>query len=656
MYKFDKTILSDFKKASSIEFFMPNGLGGYVSSTAINNTYKKHNSYLTHSFNPPVERYVLLSKINERLTIGNDSYSFASSEHKDYITTGNKYLSSFEYNYIPTYTYEVNNVKVIKKISPYYNHNACAISYKIINNTENQVALDLIPLFNDKFLGESQNCEIRFKERKTKYGYTLKNDKLSIYYKFNLGQIIKRDKASQYINELYPRFDVETGDERLDYSYTPITHQIICEKHTTVNVSVVVSTEVIKKDAFKIIEEYDKRIKSIARRANLDDDFATNLAISGDSFICHRKSTGLKTILAGLPWFTDWGRDTMIAFTGLLLVPQRFEDAREVLLSFSKYEKNGLIPNMFPSNNEDPLYNTVDASLWYFYACYKYILYTGDYDFIINEIMPTLKNIIKYYKEGTDFNIHMDTDGLIIAGSDLDQITWMDVRVGEFVVTPRHGKPVEINALWYNALKIMELLCEHNNEDSSSYSTLAQKVKDSFNKRYFNEETNCLYDVLDENDPSVRPNQLYAISLPFKILDKEAAKKIVEVCKAELYVKYGIRSLSYKDPRFKPKYEGKLWDRDMAYHMGTSWGFIVGAYIDSYAYVNDYSDESLNELLNVVKEYQTHMNEYCLNGIAEIFDGLEPDCSRGCSNQAWSIGELLRAYYENLMVRGYKIK
>jgi glycogen debranching enzyme len=202
----------------------------------------------------------------------------------------------------------------------------------------------------------------------------------------------------------------------------------------------------------------------------------------------------------------------------------------------------------------------------------------------------------------------------------------------------------------------MELLCEHNNEDSSSYSTLAQKVKDSFNKRYFNEETNCLYDVLDENDPSVRPNQLYAISLPFKILDKEVAKKIVEVCKAELYVKYGIRSLSYKDPRFKPKYEGKLWDRDMAYHMGTSWGFIVGAYIDSYAYVNDYSDESLNELLNVVKEYQTHMNEYCLNGIAEIFDGLEPDCSRGCSNQAWSIGELLRAYYENLMVRGYKIK
>jgi predicted glycogen debranching enzyme len=310
---------------------------------------------------------------------------------------------------------------------------------------------------------------------------------------------------------------------------------------------------------------------------------------------------------------------------------------------------------MFPSNNEDPLYNTVDASLWYFYACYKYILYTGDYKFIIDEIMPTLKKIINAYQNGTDFNIHMDSDGLIIAGSNLDQITWMDVRVGDFVVTPRHGKPVEINALWYNALKIMEVLCEYNNEDSTSYSKLALKVKESFNNKYFNNETNCLYDVLDENDPSVRPNQLYAISLPFKILDKEVSKKIVDVCKEELYVKYGIRSLSLNDPRFKPKYEGKLWDRDMAYHMGTSWGFIVGAYIDSYAYVNDYSIESLKELLEVVKHYEKHMNEYCLNGIAEIFDGLAPDKSRGCSNQAWSIGEILRAYYENLMVRGYKI-
>ena len=653
MYKINKEILKDFSKISKMEFYMPNGLGGYVSATVCNNTFRKHNSYLTHSFNPPVDRYVLLSKINEELIINNKVYDFACQEHKNYTTNGYKYLKKFEYGFIPTYTYSAKKVKIIKKMSPYYNHNACAISYEIINKSKEDVILNLVPLFNYKFLGEAQQGRDFYKEKNVKNGYVLSNDKINVYYKFNTGSI--KEKNDKYIEDIFPRFDVETGDDRLDYSYTPINHMIMCGCESSVKVSVVVSTESIKKDAFTIIEEYDKRIKKLAIKADLEDGFATKLAISADSFICNRKSTGLKTILAGLPWFTDWGRDTMIAFTGTLLVTKRFKEAKEVLLSFSKYEKDGLIPNMFPSNNEDPIYNTVDASLWYFYACYKYIMYTGDYKFIVDNIMPTLKNIITYYVKGTHFNIHMDNDSLIIAGSDLDQITWMDVRVGEVVVTPRHGKPVEINALWYNALKIMAILCDYNNEDKTYYEDLAEKVKKAFNERFINEETKCLYDVVDLNDKSIRPNQLFAISLPFKILDKDIAKQVVEVCKSHLYVKYGIRSLSYEDPRFKPVYEGKLWDRDMAYHMGTSWGFIVGAYIDSYAYVNDYSEESLLELLEVVKHYEKHMNEYCLNGIAEIFDGLNPEISRGCSNQTWSVGELLRAYYENLMVRGYKI-
>ena len=651
MYKFDQSTLNDFNKAKEIEFYMPNGLGGYVSATICNNTFKKHNCYLTHSFNPPVARYVLLSKINEEIIINNQIISFACQQHKGYNSLGNKYLISFEYGYIPTYTYEVNGVKVIKKISPYYGHNACGISYEVINENDGDIVLNMIPLFNDKFLGECQDKDINFIEGNIKNGYTLKNDKLTIYYKYNLGSLEQR--TDKYIMDIEAEFDISTGDERLDYSYTPINHKVVCPKGKT-KISVVVSTEKVLKDAFKIIDEYDKRNKSLVKRAALNDELANRLTVSGDSFICDRKSTGLKTILAGLPWFTDWGRDTMIAFTGLVLVPRRFKEAKEILLSFSKYERKGLIPNMFPSNNEDPLYNTVDASLWYFYACYKYVLYTGDYEFIIKEILPTLKNIINAYINGTDFNIHMDKDGLIIAGSNLDQITWMDVRVGDFVVTPRHGKPVEINALWYNALKIMEVFCGYNNEDYSMYSSLAKVVKKSFNDRFYNPETNCLFDVLDENDASIRPNQLFVTSLPFKILDKDIAKKVVNTCKAELFVKYGIRSLSFKDPRFKPKYQGKLWDRDMAYHMGTSWGFIVGAYIDSYAYVNDYSKEALEELVKVVKEYRNHLGEYCLNGIAEIFDGLEPSISRGCSNQAWSIGELLRSYYENLIVRGYK--
>ena len=533
MYKFSKETLRNFDKISKMEFYMPNGLGGYVSGTVSNNLFKKHNNYLTHSYNPPVDRYVYLSKIKEEVVIDEKVYNLDGQEYKDYHDEGYKYLEEFEYGFIPTYTYVIEGVKVIKKLSPYYGHNCVAVTYQVINEGNKNVKLYLTPWFNDKFLGECQEDNIDYDIKLTDGCITLKNEKTCIRYKYDNGIIVENNQ--EYVTDLFPRFDVETGDERDDKAYTPVCHILECGN--SLNVGVVVSTENVRKSAYQIIEEYDHRIKMLAKHADLEDDFATNLAISGDAFICQRQSTGLKTILAGLPWFTDWGRDTMIAFTGLLLVPKRFKEAKEVLLSFSKYEKNGLIPNMFPSKNEDPLYNTVDASLWYFYACYKYILYSGDYNFIVNEIMPTLKNIIHAYKTGTGFNIHMDDDSLIIAGSDLDQITWMDVRVNDVVVTPRHGKPVEINALWYNALKIMELLCEHNHEDSTEYKELAVKVKESFRKRFFNEQTGCLYDVLDEDDPSVRPNQLYALSLPFKILDKEMAKQVVETCKEELYVK-----------------------------------------------------------------------------------------------------------------------
>ena len=322
MYKLGKDVLCDFNKAKEIEFYMPNGLGGYVSGTICNNIYKKHNCYLTHSFNPPVARYVLLTKIDEEIIIDNEIYSFVCQEHKEYKDLGNKYLVDFEYGYIPTFTYEVNGVKVIKKIAPYYGHNACAVSYEIINDNSNDVILNLIPLFSDKFLGESQNTEIMYCEKKNKNSYVLSNDRLSLYYKFSLGNILKRN--DKYVKDIYPDFDVSTGDERLDYCYTPINHNVVCRNGVT-KLSVVVTTERIVKDAFKIINEYSLRYEKIINHARLYDDLANLLTISGDSFICDRKSTGLKTILAGLPWFTDWGRDTMIAFTGLTLVTKRFK-------------------------------------------------------------------------------------------------------------------------------------------------------------------------------------------------------------------------------------------------------------------------------------------------------------------------------------------
>ena len=342
----------------------------------------------------------------------------------------------------------------------------------------------------------------------------------------------------------------------------------------------------------------------------------------------------------------------MIAFEGLTLVTKRFDDAREILESFAKYIKNGLVPNVFPDINCDPGYNTVDASLWYFQAAYQYLNYTGDredYKFIEEKIYPKLKEIYKAYSTKTDFSIGMDNDGLVFAGGGLDQVTWMDVRVGDYVVTPRHGKPVEINALWYNALKIMSILAKEFNEEYKEYDDLAYKVKESFNNRFWNDEKQCLYDVVDENDDKIRPNQIWAVSLPFSILDKDREKAIVNTVHKHLYSTYGLRSLSFMDKEYKNKYIGKLFDRDCAYHMGTTWGFLIGGFISAYCKVNEYSKEAIEKANHMCKVFEDTMNDGCINGIAEIFDGDFASTSRGCYSQAWSVAEVLRAYANDVM-------
>lgn len=243
----------------------------------------------------------------------------------------------------------------------------------------------------------------------------------------------------------------------------------------------------------------------------------------------------------------------------------------------------------------------------------------------------------------------MDSDGLIFAGGGLDQVTWMDVRVGDYVVTPRHGKPVEINALWYNALKIMEELSREFGDDSLEYENLANKVKSSFNERFWNEEKSCLYDVVDENDDKIRPNQIWAVSLPFSILDIEKEKKIVNTVYKHLYATYGLRSLSFMDKEYKSKYIGKLFDRDCAYHMGTTWGFLIGGFITAYCKVNNYSDLAIKKANHMCKVFEDTMNDGCINGIAEIFDGDFACTGRGCYSQAWSVAEVLRAYSQDVL-------
>ena len=335
-------------------------------------------------------------------------------------------------------------------------------------------------------------------------------------------------------------------------------------------------------------------------------------------------------------------------------------DTREILKSFAMSTQNGLVANLFPDAGIQPLYNTVDASLWYFYSVDRYLTYVNTpaaYEFVRESLYPTLKEIIYAYQNGTDFSIGMDEDGLIHAGDGLDQVTWMDVRVDQWVVTPRHGKPVEINSLWYNALKVMESLSRHfeDYESQHQYEVLAQKVKESFLKQFWNSSLNCLYDVVGDsssqsgNDAKIRPNQIYAVFLPHPLLSKEQAKAVVDTVRYHLYANNGLRTLSPFDPEYHGLYTGLLSDRDAAYHQGTAWAFPLGAFITSYLKVYGHTPEHIEFAQMLIAPLEDHLLDGCINSIAEIFDGDEPNISRGCYAQAWSVGEILRAYTEDIL-------
>ena len=645
MYKLGKEELKDYNINNGKCYCMANGVGGYVSGSVINSFNRKHYGYLIASLKAPVSRMMILGKIYENV----NGVSFDNQKYGSGLKFNPDVLKSFKYDTYPTFEYETKDCKIIKKIAPVYGKNMVAIAYdiKALNDTK----VSLIPLFNYRDHSEVKDKEnLIFSDVKKDNLYTLipeENKDLNINFYYSEG--VLNELKEKYTDSMYYNYDFENGDNRLDYFYTPISIDLSLSSGEEKKVSIICSIDEIDEfDAFKLVNDYKKRIDSLIKKSELTDPLAKDLVWSADTFITKRESTGLKTILAGLPWFTDWGRDTMISFTGLTLVTKRFDEAKEILKSFALYEKDGLIPNMFPDDGASPWYNTVDASLWYFYACYKYIEYTNDKKFILEEIYPTLQNIIYAYSHKTLNNIHMDKDGLISCGDKDTQITWMDVKTNGIAVTPRFGKPVEINALWYNALRIMDELSKETN-DPTDYLSMAMACKKSFNEKYFCKETGCLYDTVDPYDSKVRPNQCFVLALPFKVLDEYYVKSTFDVITNELYNVYGLRSLSIKDKDFKPKYEGSLWDRDMAYHMGTTWGFLIGCYFDAYKYVYRNNPNVKEEISEMAHKFTKHLNEGCLNGIAEIFDGDIANRTRGCYTQAWSVGELLRSYYENVL-------
>lgn len=667
-YQYTQKDWTTFKEGIKREWAVTNGIGGYAGSSMIGAHSRTHQGYLIASLHAPIERYLVFSKINETVTVGTRTLSFETSQHrasgKTVYTEGQKFLTSFIYDGSVHYTYETDNFSFEKHITLKRNANVCAVAYELTAG-DNDCTFTLTPLFNYREHSESSTPDTlkfeTFTEDRTFYLVPEKNKDIAIRFQTSEGTFSERETVYDIDMQLQIEVDLET--DGLDCHYCPVDLSIAVPANTTKKVSILCSigdvnerpAPVSATEAFSILEKNARCHAELFEKAGYRDSFANQLVLASDQFLTYRESTKMMTVLAGLPWFTDWGRDTMIAFTGLTLCTKRFKEAEEILLTFARYIRHGIVPNMFPDDNMPPLYNTVDASLWYFYAVYQYLHYNPAAEaeaFVKEQIFPHLKEIISAYEKGTDFSIYMEDDGLIHAGSGLDQITWMDVRVGDWVATPRHGKPVEINALWYNALRIMESLCEKFDEDASAYRTRAEQVKESFNAKFWDSANQCLFDVVDGDEPDdhIRPNQVYAVSLPFSLLPEEQEKAVVALVEKELFVGCGLRSLAPDHPDYHGIYCGALAKRDAAYHQGTAWGFLLGGFFSAYMKVNHHSSSAAANAVRMLEPVRKHLTDSgCIGSISEIFDGDAPHNPRGCYAQAWSVGEVLRCYCEDIL-------
>ncbi len=660
-YHLNKDALTPMSVGVQKEWVLTNGIGGYAGSSVTGAHARKHHGYLIASLHPPVERFVILSKINECLIRSSGKIDFTVEQYlaDDGSTAyrkGIEYLNSFTYDGLVHFTTKAPEFTMTKTLAFEHGKNTIAVSYDIQNDGD-AATLVLTPLFNYRVHHDASTVDtLKFDTTYEQPEIRLvpqQNKDVTIRLFTDDGTVVPCEEKYTTGMQLQKELDVES--DALDDNYTPYQIEFPLDAGCRKKISIVCTIEdVYEKDAFATAAAEMARFDALEKKAGYHDELAETLTIAADHFLAYRQSTGLMTVLAGLPWFTDWGRDTMIALTGLTLSTGRYQDARDILTTFARYVHHGMVPNMFPDEGTAPLYNTADASMWYFYAVGKYLDYTGtpeDYAFVQETIYPKLKEIIAAYEHGTDFSIYMEEDGLIHAGSGLDQVTWMDVRVGDWVATPRHGKPVEINALWYHALCLMEEWATRFGEDGSHYAALAAHAKESFAKEFWNEKDGCLYDVVDglEGDASLRPNQIYAVSLPHRMLDADKEKKIVDKVYEKLYAKTGLRSLSPDDKEYHPTYEGCLDKRDHAYHQGTSWGFLLGGFLTAYVHVCGTSKEVIKQADAMLDATREQFYHGCIGSIAEIFDGDEPHTSRGCYAQAWSVGEILRAYTEDIL-------
>lgn len=637
-YIFGKQDLRDGDRGQEYCYLLTNGLGGFSSQTLAGGAARCDHAVLMACTRAPNLRWNLVHRLEETLEVAGARVHLSSQRLADGTAEeGWRQLTLAEVDGLPRWVYQWRGVRVEKQLALDWERNTAAVRYRLQNDSAAACTLTVTPWMQFAPKGKSPSARQAFVWRDG----GVESAGLRMQVRTN-GRLIPGDLQRQ---RLYYPADARDGRPRT--GRTAANHRIQCTAAPggSRTLDIVFTLEETAPAASAVLRQARARLRRWENDGRFRDPAARQLAAAGAAFIARRESTGGKTILAGYPFFEDWGRDTMIALPGCALATGRYEDAKSILETFLRYEQDGLMPNLFPEGKNTPMYNTVDAALLFIHCVRLYERYTGDFDFV-RRAWPVMRRIAAAYQNGTRHGIHMDTDGLIAAGQGLDQVTWMDVRIGDILPTPRHGKPVEINAYWYNALRILEELAPRMGESGAEYARLAETVRRSFREKFWMEDKGYLRDVISgtDQDEQIRCNQIWAVSMPFTMLDPEQERRVVATVERELYTPVGLRTLSPGDPAFHPLYGGPQKQRDLAYHQGTVWPFPLGAFYLAWLKVYGYSAGAKRRVRDRLLALGPALREGCVGQLPEIYDGENPTASRGCFAQAWSVGELLRVY------------
>jgi predicted glycogen debranching enzyme len=652
MISFDKTICGNLEAALSREWLETNGIGGFACGTVAGANTRRYHGLLTAALNPPGGRMLLLSKMEETLVLGEKRIDLSTNEYEATIhPQGYRYLSGFRLDPFPVFTYEAGGVKLEKSLFMLADSNTVQIEYRLLASPAgSKLQLELRPLiaFRNYHATTHENAAInpQILNEKNLVSVQPYAGLPRLYFAHNAEAAAA--EGYWYRNFLY-RVERERGlDANEDLFNSLVLRWTLSQQQTAVVIASAESQEIRNATEFRA-KELTRR-EAVAASAPNSDPFVRALTVAADQFLV-RRGDGW-TVIAGYPWFIDWGRDTMISLPGLTLFTGNAEIAKSILRNFARHVDQGMLPNRFVDSGETAEFNTADATLWFFEAARAYAAATGDYKFLREELYPVFTSIIDFHIKGTRYNIKVMENGLLNAGAPGTQLTWMDAKVGDWVVTPRSGQPVEIQALWYNALKIMEELAQRfgDGELRARYSALASRVSEAFNQLFWNNEQSCLYDVIENGvaDASLRPNQIFAVSLHHSMLSRDRALAVVKVMERDLLTPVGLRTLAPSDPHYHSRYEGDQRSRDSAYHQGTVWPWLLGPFITAYVRVNNGTPAAREHAHGLLRGLEAYLSEAGLGQISEIFDGDAPHLPRGCFAQAWSVAEILRALCEDV--------